>query len=58
MVIPKKRYWFVFNEYDCQLEAYACENDYNGSKPPLNVIDIYGSATLFDVNEENQFYVL
>ena len=56
--MPKKRYWFVFNEKDCQLEAYACEKDYIDSKPPLNIIDIYRSATLIDVNEENQFYIL
>ena len=56
--MPKKRYWFVFNEYDCQLESYALEKDYIDNKPPINIIDIHRSATLLDINEDNQFYVL
>ena len=57
-MVPKKRYWFVYNEYDCQLESYACEKDCNDLKHQLNVIDIRRSSTLIDVNEENQFIIL
>lgn len=57
-MIPKKRYWFVFNENDCQLEYYHNEKEFIDKKPPIEAVNVSRSAVLLDVNEENQFIIL
>jgi hypothetical protein len=58
MMVPKKRYWFVFNEENCELESYGCEKDFIDKKTPIHKVQIDRCAIMIEYNVDNQFLVL